>query len=110
MGEKQDDEQDNPGAATNTARPKYFSEDYFRTKKQTTAIRSYFYLIEVLRSEQPLAAAELAEALGMSKVTVLSGLKRLISLDLVCQIKFEHHVYYCINGKFRSLIDTLTPE
>jgi hypothetical protein len=44
--------------------------------------------------------------MGMSKVAILSQLKRLINLNLVCQIKFEHHVYYCINGIFTDLINT----
>lgn len=106
MGQAQNDQQSNSGTYRDDSRPKYFSEDYLRTKKQTSAIRSYRDLIEVLKSEQPLSAAEIAEALGMSKVAALSQLKRLMNLNLICQIKFEHHVYYCTNGNFTNLIDT----
>lgn len=106
MGQAQNDEQSNPGTYRDDSRPKYFGEDYLRTKKQTSAIRVHRDLIEVLKSDQPLSATEIAEALGLSKVSALSQLKRLINLKLVCQIKFEHHVYYCTNGIFTDLIDT----
>ena len=60
----------------------------------------------MLQSDQPLTSKELAESLGVSKVSILRDLKRLMTLDLVCQIKFEQHVYYCVNGLFKNLIDT----
>jgi predicted transcriptional regulator len=106
MGQTQDDQQSDSGTYRNDSWPKYFGEDYLRTKKQTSAIRGNRDLIEVLQSDQPLASTEIAEAMGMSKVAILSQLKRLINLNLVCQIKFEHHVYYCINGIFTDLINT----
>lgn len=106
MGQAQNDQQSNPGTYRDDSRPKYFSENYLRIKKQTSAIRSYRDLVEVLKSKQPLSATEIAEALGMSKVAALSQLKRLMNLNLICQIKFEHHVYYCTNGNFTNLIDT----
>lgn len=63
-------------------------------------------MIEVLQSEQPLAAKDLAEALNISKNTLLPWLRRLLGLDLVKKIKFEQHVLYCSNGAYQTLIDT----
>ena len=67
-------------------------------------------MIEVLQSEQPLSATELAQALGTSKGSLLLWLKRLLGLDLVKTIKFEQHVLYCINGLYQNLIDTSFQE
>lgn len=110
MVQAQDDEQDNPRAAGNEVQSKLFYTDYIQTKKRTTAIRANRYLIELLQSEQPLASIEIAEALGMSKVTALGNIKKLMRLDLVCQTKFEQHTLYCLNGLFTHLIDTALLE
>jgi len=110
MGAAQDDEQGNPGITGDSPRPKYFGEDYLQTQKRVAAVRSNRYLIEVLQSEQPLSATEIAEALGTSKGSVLLWLKRLLGLDLVKKIKFEQHILYCTNGLHQDLIDTSLQE
>ena len=110
MVEEKNDEQNNPGVTGDQVQPKFFGEDYIQAKKRTVAIKRYGYLIQVLKSDQPLSAIQLSEYLGMSRVTVLSELKKLINLNLVCQIKFEHHVLYCVNGSFNNFIDTALLE
>jgi len=67
-------------------------------------------LIEVLQSEQPVSAVEIAQALGTSKGSILLWLKRLLRLDLIKKIKFEHHVLYCVNGQHQNLIDASVQE
>jgi predicted transcriptional regulator len=110
MGTTQDDEQSNSGAVGDSPRQKYFGSDYIRTQKQIAAVGSYRDLIEVLQSEQPLSATEIAEALGTSKGSVLLWLKRLINLDLIKKIRFEQHVLYCTNGLHQTLIYTSLQE
>ena len=110
MGAAQDDEQSNPGTAGDSPRPKYFGPDYLQAQKRIAAVRSHRDVIEVLQSEQPLSATEIAQALGTSKGSTLLWLRRLLRLDLIKKIKFEHHVLYCTNGQHQTLIDTSFQE
>lgn len=110
MVQAQNDEQNNSRTTGNEVQSKLFYTDYIQIKKRTTAIRTNRYLIELLQSEQPLSSIEIAEALGMSKVTTLGAIKKLMRLDLVCQTRFEQHTLYCLNGLFTHLIDTVLVE
>jgi hypothetical protein len=51
-----------------------------------------------------LSTADLIGNLGASKLKILRDLNRLIKYDLVIKISFEHHVLYCVNGRFNTLI------
>jgi hypothetical protein len=51
-----------------------------------------------------LSTADLIGNLGASKLKILRDLNRLIKYDLVIKTSFEHHVLYCVNGRFNTLI------
>lgn len=52
-----------------------------------------------------MSTADLVGNLGASKLKILRDLNRLIKYDLIIKISFEHHVLYCINGNFNTLIN-----
>jgi hypothetical protein len=51
-----------------------------------------------------LSSTDLIANLGASKLRILRDLNRLIKYDLVVKTSFEHHVLYCVNGSFNTLI------
>lgn len=104
MGSPQDTKQNYPGTAENQIQPGFVASNDHEYKKICACIRHYGDLIGLLTSDQPLSTADLIGNLGASKLKILRDLNRLIKYDLVIKTSFEHHVLYCINGRFNNLI------
>ncbi len=104
MGGPQDTKQNHPGTAENQIQPGFVASNDHEYKKICACIRHYGDLIGLLTSDQPLSTADLIGNLGASKLKILRDLNRLIKYDLVIKTSFEHHVLYCINGRFNNLI------
>lgn len=104
MGCPQGTQQNDPGIAADEVQPKPFPPDDHEYKKICACIKHYSDLIGLLISDQPLSTADLIGNLGASKLKILRDLNRLIKYDLVIKTSFEHHVLYCINGRFNTLI------
>jgi Mn-dependent DtxR family transcriptional regulator len=64
-------------------------------------------LIFEVRSLQPAEITEIAEALGQSLNTTRDQLRKLIKLDLIIRVPFEHHTLYGINGHFNKFISDI---
>ncbi len=104
MGSPQNTEQNDPGAPEIQIQPEFVSSNDHEHKKICACVRHYGDLIGLLTSDQPLSTADLIGNLGASKLKILRDLNRLIKYDLVIKISFEHHVLYCVNGRFNTLI------
>lgn len=105
MGCPQDTQQNYPGTTENQIQPEFVAQNDHEYKKICACIRHYADLISLLTSDQPLSTADLVGNLGASKLKILRDLNRLIKYDLIIKISFEHHVLYCINGNFNTLIN-----
>lgn len=104
MGSPQDTQQNHPGTFKNQIQPEFVSTNDHEYKKICACIRHYSDLIGLLVSDQPLSSADLIANLGASKLKILRDLNRLIKYDLVVKTSFEHHVLYCVNGDFNTII------
>lgn len=104
MGGPQDPKQNHSGTAEIEIQQGLVASNDHEYKKICACIRHYGDLIGLLASDQPLSTADLIGNLGASKLKILRDLNRLIKYDLVIKISFEHHVLYCVNGRFNTLI------
>ena len=104
MDFQQSQEQNYPATSENEVQSGFVPENDHEYKKICACIRHYGDLIGLLASDQPLSTADLIGNLGASKLKILRDLNRLIKYDLVIKISFEHHVLYCVNGRFNTLI------
>ena len=84
--------------------PQTVSTNDYEHKKLCACVAHFSDILNLLISEQPISAQELVPLLGFSKPRILKDLTRLMRYNLVKRVSFEHHVLYCINGEFNSLI------
>jgi len=78
-----------------------------KNQKRSKKIQKLRYLIFEVRCLQPAEITQIAEALGQSLNTTRDQLRKLIKLDLVIRVPFEHHTLYGINGHFNTFIDDI---
>lgn len=104
MDFKQTQEQNDSGTAQDQVQQEFIFENDYEYKKICACVKHYADVLNLLISDQPLSTENIVSFLGRSKIGVLRDLKRLIKYDLVIKTSFEHHVLYCINGKFNTLI------
>lgn len=96
-----------PAAAARSALARTVAAIDSKNAKRSKKIQKLRYLIFELRSLQPAEITEIAEALGQSLNTTRDQLRKLIKLDLVICVPFEHHNLYGLNGHFNTFIDTV---
>lgn len=92
------------GTCGNQIQPEVVTPHNYEHKKLCACITHFSDILSLLVSEQPVSAQDLTPLLGFSKPRVLKDLTRLMKYDLVKRVSFEHHVLYCINGEFNSVI------
>jgi|AACY02.3.fsa_nt_gi Bacterial regulatory protein, arsR family. len=97
----------NPAAAARAALARAVAAIDSKNAKRSKKIQKLRYLIFELKSLQPAEITEIAEALGQSTNTTRDQLRKLIKLELVVRVHFEHHNLYGINGHFNTFIDTV---
>ena len=96
-----------PAAAARSALARTIDAIDSKIVKREKKIQKLRYLIFELKSLQPAEINEIAEALGQSLNTTRDQLRKLIKLDLIIRISFEHHTLYGINGHFNKFIDDI---
>ena len=96
-----------PAAAARSALARTVAAIDSKIVKREKKIQKLRYLIFELKSLQPAEINEIAEALGQSLNTTRDQLRKLIKLDLIIRISFEHHTLYGINGHFNKFIDDI---
>jgi hypothetical protein len=96
-----------PAAAARSALAKAVAAIDSKNAKRSKKIQKLRYLIFEVRSLQPAEITEISEALGQSLNTTRDQLRKLIKLDLVVRVPFEHHTLYGINGHFNKFIDDI---
>jgi predicted HTH transcriptional regulator len=97
-------EQNDSTTSENQIRQRSLPENDHEYKKICACVRHYAEILNLLISDQPLSTENIVDNLGKSKISVLRDLKRLMKYDLVVKTPFEHHVLYCVNGNFNTLI------
>jgi len=96
-----------PAAAARAALARTIAKIDSKNAKRSKKIQKLRYIIFELKSLQPAEITQIAEALGQSRNTTRSQLRKLIKLDLVIRVPFEHHTLYGINGNFSTFIDDI---
>jgi hypothetical protein len=104
MDFEQNQEQNHPATSENEVQPGFIPENDHEYKKICACVKHYSDVISLLISDQPVSTENIVSNLGKSKISVLRDLKRLMRYGLVIKTPFEHHVLYCINGNFNTLI------
>lgn len=96
-----------PAAAARSALARTVAAIDSKNQKRSKKIQKLRYLIFEVRSLQPAEITEIAEALGQSLNTTRDQLRKLIKLDLIVRVPFEHHTLYGINGNFNKFISDI---
>ena len=96
-----------PAAAARSALARTVDEVNSKNQKRRKKTQKLRYLIFEVRCLQPAEITEISEALGQSLNTTRDQLRKLIKLDLVIRVPFEHHTLYGINGHFNKFIDDI---
>ena len=96
-----------PAASARAALARTVAAIDSKNAKRSKKIQKLRYLIFEVRSLQPAEITEISEALGQSRNTTRDQLRKLIKLDLVIRVPFEHHTLYGINGHFNKFIDDI---
>ena len=102
--------QDYPASYSPEIRNQVISFHNPRHQGRIQAITRHSSLILDLRSIQPASLSEIADEVGQSTSSVRNHLKRLIQLDLVVRVAFEHHTLYCLNGDYNVHIERILRE